>query len=76
MAFSRYITLNEYTFSEYFVGSGSEDKKGYVWDRHYRCIVAKLPHRGLFSITRKFYIRFLQKKNGKKWKETFRNNVK
>jgi len=30
--------------SAYFVGSGSEDKKGCVWDRHYQCIVAKLPH--------------------------------
>jgi len=31
--------------SAYFVASGSEDKKGYVWDRHYGCIVAKLPHK-------------------------------
>ena len=36
------------TFSAYFVGSGSEDKKGCVWDRHYQCIVAKLPHTGDF----------------------------
>jgi len=39
-AFNLYLDV-----TEYFVGSGSEDKKGYVWDRHYRCIVAKLPHR-------------------------------
>ena len=30
--------------SEYFVGSGSEDMKGCLWDRHYKCILAKLPH--------------------------------
>ena len=30
--------------SEFFVGSGSEDMKGCVWDRHYKCILAKLPH--------------------------------
>ena len=28
----------------HLVGSGSEDMKGCVWDRHYQCIVAKLPH--------------------------------
>ena len=27
-----------------FVGSGSEDRFGYVWDRHYGCIVGKLAH--------------------------------
>ena len=26
------------------IGSGSEDKFGYVWDRYYGCLVGKLPH--------------------------------
>jgi len=30
--------------SEDMVGSGSEDKKGYIWDRHYLCNVARLAH--------------------------------
>ena len=27
-----------------FVGSGSEDKYGYVWDRKYGSLLARLPH--------------------------------
>ena len=27
-----------------FISSGSEDSKGYIWDRHYKCLVSTLPH--------------------------------
>ena len=30
--------------SQNLVGSGSEDKKGYIWDRYYQCNVSKLEH--------------------------------
>lgn len=30
--------------SEKYVASGAEDKKGYLWDRHYAVCLAKLPH--------------------------------
>jgi hypothetical protein len=30
--------------SHNLVGSGSEDCQGYIWDRQYKCLVAKLPH--------------------------------
>ena len=26
------------------ISSGSEDSKGYIWDRHYKCLVSTLPH--------------------------------
>ena len=29
--------------------SGSENKQGYIWDRHYRCIVGTLPHNDVVS---------------------------
>ncbi|CAN7990824.1 unnamed protein product [Ixodes pacificus] len=30
--------------SEQYVASGAEDRKGYLWDRHYAVCLAKLPH--------------------------------
>lgn len=30
--------------SEKYVASGAEDRKGYLWDRHYAVCLAKLPH--------------------------------
>lgn len=30
--------------SELLIGSGSEDKKGYIWDRHFKCNIAQLSH--------------------------------
>lgn len=38
-AFYLYLSV-----SPQLVASGSEDKKGYLWDRYYKCNVAKLPH--------------------------------
>ena len=30
--------------SENFISSGSEDSKGYIWDRYYKCLISTLPH--------------------------------
>jgi WD40 repeat protein len=30
--------------SENYISSGSEDSNGYIWDKHYKFLVAKLPH--------------------------------
>ena len=38
-AFYLYLTA-----SDSLVGSGSEDRKGYLWSKHYRCIVGTLQH--------------------------------
>ena len=27
-----------------YISSGSEDSMGYIWDRHYKCLVVTLPH--------------------------------
>ena len=33
----------------WIVGSGSEDKKGYLWHRYYKCQVSQLPHQEVVS---------------------------
>ena len=38
-AFYLYLTA-----SDCLVGSGSEDRKGYLWSKHYRCKVGTLQH--------------------------------
>ena len=38
-AFYLYLTA-----SDSLVGSGSEDRKGYLWSKHYRCKVGTLQH--------------------------------